>query len=252
MSEGKIMTEREELAARIETNPPGWLPGVGDVVAVTFTTDEAAIVIAALRTPSVTDEMVEAAAKALEAQESSIFVGGRPLVIPIKVTSEAVRTILTAALALALPSSPAPMEQFGWRWMYLKDTTWTVGAGATIRAAAIEECALAARAAFDSSIQDYALIGPGGLAASMIGAIRALITRSMPGSIMSEAVMPDSGAGDPDIFDTRTNAGLADLIERSHLISVLHKSNGIDRAFGDEIKARIVVALRRGESVIGN
>jgi hypothetical protein len=39
-----------QLADRIKNNPLGWLPGVGDCVNVTFTTEEAALVVSALAT----------------------------------------------------------------------------------------------------------------------------------------------------------------------------------------------------------
>src|SRR6185295_9849919 len=43
---------RKELATRIETNPLGWLPVVGDVINITFTPEEAALLTTALRAQS--------------------------------------------------------------------------------------------------------------------------------------------------------------------------------------------------------
>lgn len=46
------MNEREELAKRIETNPLGWLPVVGDCINITFTPEEARVLTTALRAPA--------------------------------------------------------------------------------------------------------------------------------------------------------------------------------------------------------
>ena len=43
---------REELATRIKTNPLGWLPIVGHCINVTFTPEEANILVDALRAPA--------------------------------------------------------------------------------------------------------------------------------------------------------------------------------------------------------
>ena len=117
------MTEREELATRIETNPLGWLPVVGNVINVTFTPDEAVILIGALRTPAVTDEMVDALEEQVQYLNTnanrltgalsrldweprrSHVEGDRNTFVRV---SERLRAILTAALAAK--SSPAPIE----------------------------------------------------------------------------------------------------------------------------------------------
>lgn len=169
-----MTNEREELAIWFESLPipadNSAYSSVPSGMDIRIDRNRRDMIVAALRTPAVTDEMVEEGRK--EAQ----------YYWPI--SSSMMRVILTAAFAAK--SSPAPPAS------------------------------------------------------------------SLPSGESEPSVMSAYGAGDPDIFDTTTNAGLADLIERSHLISVRHKSNGIDRAFAPEIKARIVVALRCGESVIGN
>lgn len=53
-----------------------------------------------------------------------------------------------------------------------------------------------------------------------------------------------------EIYDTTTNAGLADFIDSCYHLLVRHQSNGIDYAFDDDIKNRVVEALRKsGDSV---
>lgn len=45
-----------ELAERIETNPLGWLPVVGDVINVTFTPEEAKVLTTALRSAPASEQ----------------------------------------------------------------------------------------------------------------------------------------------------------------------------------------------------
>lgn len=97
-----------------------------------------------------------------------------------------IREIAVSALAKSAPASWADLscqEQFDLATKIAANVGYVLAPEPNIQAAenaqdaraeVIEECAEAAQAEFASCISEYILIGPGGIASRMVGAIRAL------------------------------------------------------------------------------
>ena len=101
-----------DLATRIETNPLGWLPVVGDVINVTFTPEEARLLVLSLRALPAQGEPVAAAIEA-GAQALADDVWHPPQKLENLSVHEAnkFRRQARLVLAAALPPSPGPQAR---------------------------------------------------------------------------------------------------------------------------------------------